>query len=158
MPLIEVTYAAGTLSDQGRDRLSSDLPQTLLRWEGAPDTDFFREITWTYFHEMPADRIVVNGRPAAPSRARYKVDITVPEGALSERRRDGLIADVTALVLDACEPGERPANASMRVWVLVHEQPDGWWGAAGVSVQFAQLRRLAAEQRSPESQAETQVP
>ena len=158
MPLIEVTYASGTMSDQARDRLTSDLPQTLLRWEGAPDTDFFREITWTYFHEMPADRIVVNGRPAAPARARYKVDVTVPEGALSERRRDGLIADVTSLVLDACEPGEREADAPMRVWVLVHEHPDGWWGAAGVSVQFAQLRRLAAEQRSSESQVETQVP
>ncbi len=158
MPLIEVTYAAGTMSDQARDQLTSDLPQTLLRWEGAPDTDFFREITWTYLHEMPADRIVVNGRPAAPARARYKIDITVPEGALSERRRDGLIADVTALVLDACEPGERPADASMRVWVLVHEQPDGWWGAAGVSVQFAQLRRLAAEQRNSQSQGDEQVP
>lgn len=158
MPLIEVTYAAGTMSDQARDQLTSDLPQSLLRWEGAPDTDFFREITWTYLHEMPADRIVVNGRPAAPARARYKIDITVPEGALSERRRDGLIADVTALVLDACEPGERPADASMRVWVLVHEQPDGWWGAAGVSVQFAQLRRLAAEQRNSQSQGDEQVP
>jgi phenylpyruvate tautomerase PptA (4-oxalocrotonate tautomerase family) len=151
MPLIEVTYAAGTMSDQARDRLISDLPQTLLRWEGAPDTEFFREITWTYLHELPADRIVVNGRPAAPARARYKIDITVPEGALSERRRDGLIADVTALVLDACEPGERPADSSMRVWVLVHEQPDGWWGAAGVSVQFAQLRQLAAEERSTQA-------
>ena len=151
MPLIEVTYAAGTMSDQARDQLTSDLPQTLLRWEGAPDTDFFREITWTYLHEMPADRIVVNGRPAAPARARYKIDITVPEGALSERRRDGLIADVTALVLDACEPGERPADASMRVWVLVHEQPDGWWGAAGASVQFAQLRQLAGEERSTQA-------
>lgn len=146
------------MSDQARDRLTSDLPQTLLRWEGAPDTDFFREITWTYFHELSADRIVVNGRPAAPARARYKVDITVPEGALSERRRDGLIADVTSLVLDACEPGERPVDASMRVWVLVHEQPDGWWGAAGVSVQFAQLRQFAAEQRNSEKQVDEQVP
>lgn len=151
MPLIEVTYAAGTMSDQARDQLISDLPQTLLRWEGAPDTEFFREITWTYLHELPADRIVVNSRPAAPARARYKIDITVPEGALSECRRDGLIADVTALVLDACEPGERPADSSMRVWVLVHEQPDGWWGAAGVSVQFAQLRHLAAEERSTQA-------
>lgn len=101
---------------------------------------------------MGVRRIVVNGRPAAPARARHKIDITVPEGALSERRRDGLIADVTSLVLDACEPGERPADASMRVWVLVHEQPDGWWGAAGVSVQFARLRQFAAEHRNSEKQ------
>lgn len=158
MPLIELTYAAGTVSDRAKDRLAADLPKTLLRWEGAPDTHFFREITWTYFHEMPADRIVVDGRPAAPSRPRFKVDITVPAGALSERRRDGLIADVTALVLDTCEPGDGGDDAPMRVWVLVHQQPDGWWGAAGASVQFAQLRLLAAEQRRPENQAHGHVP
>ncbi len=154
MPFIEFTYAAGTVSEQARESLARDLPLTVLRWEGAPDTEFFRDVTWTYFHEMPADRIMVDGRPAAPSRPRYKVDVTVPAGALSERRRDGLIADLTALLVDACEFGDSRDDAAMRVWVLVHEQPDGWWGAAGVPVPFAELRRIAAEQRSTKAKAQ----
>jgi hypothetical protein len=33
------------------------------------------------------------------------------------------------------------------VWVLVHEQPDGTWGAGGSVIRYADLVGLAKEQR-----------
>ncbi len=52
----------------------------------------------------------------------------MPQGALSERRKGGLVQDATQTVLSAA--GLAPDDA-LRVWVLVYEQPDGTWGAGG---------------------------
>src|SRR4051794_28733334 len=40
MPMIEVTAPAGAIPPEGRDELLEELAGTLLRWEGAPDTEF----------------------------------------------------------------------------------------------------------------------
>ena len=61
---------------------------------------------------------------------RFLVEVTVPQGALSERRTAGLAEEVTKTVPAASGLG--PDDA-LRVWVLVHEQPDGSWGAGGSS-------------------------
>ena len=75
---------------------------------------------------------------------RFRVDVTVPEGALSDRRKTGLIKEVTSLVLGAA--GLSDADA-LRVWVLIHEQPEGTWGAGGAVVRFSELAALANSQR-----------
>ncbi|MFD9664576.1 4-oxalocrotonate tautomerase family protein [Rhodococcus sp. NPDC059968] len=75
---------------------------------------------------------------------RVRVDVTVPAGALSDRRRQGLITEVPADVLSAAGLGE---SDGLRVWVLVHEEPEGTWGAAGHVVRFSELAALAREQR-----------
>ena len=67
------------------------------------------------------------------------VDVTVPSGALSERRKAGLVEAVTELILEKTGWGE---GAGVRVWTLIHEGPDGNWGAAGQVVRFEQLRTL----------------
>ncbi|MXM64943.1 hypothetical protein GR925_16230 [Streptomyces sp. HUCO-GS316] len=76
---------------------------------------------------------------------RFLVEVTLPEGALSERRRAGLVEDATRTVLTAA--GLSPQDA-LRVWVLVHEQPDATWGAGGSVVRYADLAALAQEQRA----------
>src|SRR5215212_3353435 len=50
-----------------------------LRNEGAPDNDASREISWGYVHEL--DRVYNGGAPLADdASARYRVDLTVPQG------------------------------------------------------------------------------
>ena len=53
MPIFEVTYPEGALSSDARSKLMEDLTTALLRAERAPDTEFFRSITWSYVHELP---------------------------------------------------------------------------------------------------------
>src|SRR4051794_30377397 len=96
MPMIEVTAPAGAIAPEAREELLDELAGRLLHWEGAPDSEFFREISWVYFNELPADALYVGGRPGGS--ARVRVEITTPEGALSQRRRAGLVADVHASV------------------------------------------------------------
>lgn len=113
----------------------------LLRWEGAPDTAFFRAQAWSCLVELPAGAQTT----AEDDAPRFLVEVTVPQGALSERRRAGLVEDTTGTVLEAA--GLPPAEA-LRVWVLVHEQPDGIWGAGGSVVRFADLVAQVKGQRT----------
>ncbi|MFE0019688.1 4-oxalocrotonate tautomerase family protein [Amycolatopsis sp. NPDC059021] len=142
MPLIDITVPAGALGDAAAKSLPDELATILLRWEGAPDTEFFREITWVYLHEIPEGGLAVGGRPGGAPR--YRVDITVPEGALSQRRKDGLVADVHAAVTAAA--GLDPAQA-LHVWTLIREVPEGNWGAAGQTIRFADLKKASEAER-----------
>lgn len=139
--MIELTAPAGSLTDAGRKSVQRDLGALLLKWEGAPDTEFFRSVCWTYLHELPAGA-QTTGEDDAP---RFRVDVRVPTGVLSDRRKAGLVQDVTALVLDAAGLGEADA---MRVWVLIHEQPEGTWGAGGQIVNFTELKAAARAAKS----------
>lgn len=137
--MIRLTVPTGALTDQGRTTVQRDLARVLLHWEGAPDTAFFRAQAWSYLTELP-EGAQATAEDDAP---RFLVEVTVPQGALSERRRTGLAEDATKTVLAAA--GLSPAEA-LRVWVLVHEQPDGTWGAGGSVIRHADLVTLAKGQ------------
>jgi phenylpyruvate tautomerase PptA (4-oxalocrotonate tautomerase family) len=142
MPMIEVTAPAGAIDAGARDELLDELAGRLLHWEGAPDTDFFRANSWIYFNELPADALYVGGRPGGDPRIR--VDVTTPEGALSQRRRAALVADVHAAVSRAA--GLTPEEG-YRVWVLCREIAEGSWGAGGGIVEFQALRAASKAER-----------
>jgi phenylpyruvate tautomerase PptA (4-oxalocrotonate tautomerase family) len=142
MPMIELTAPAGALTDAGRRTVQKDLAALLLKWEGAPDNAFFRSVAWTYLHELP-EGAQTTAEDDAP---RFRVDVRVPTGVLSDRRKAGLVKEATALVLEAAGLGESDA---MRVWVLIHEQPEGTWAAGGQIVQFAELKAAAAAGTQP---------
>jgi hypothetical protein len=48
MPLIDLSYPAGTFTPEARTALADELTTVLLRAERAPDTEFSRNITWVY--------------------------------------------------------------------------------------------------------------
>lgn len=152
MPRLDLTVTADVISEERKPELLRELGATLLHWEGAPDTEFFRSITWAHLHELPAESIQTPDGVADPHAI---LDITVPAGALSERRKAGIVEDATKLVLDVAGWG---ADAGVRVWVLIHEVPDGNWGAAGQVVRFEQLRDAAKAEREREGSGKEKVP
>ena len=152
MPKLDLTVTADVLTEEQKPELMRELGAALLQWEGAPDTEFFRSITWAHLHELPAEAIHTPDGVADPHAI---LDITVPAGALSERRKAGIVEDATKLVLDAAG---WDAAAGVRVWVLIHEVPDGNWGAAGQVVRFEQLREAAKAEREQEGTGKAKVP
>jgi phenylpyruvate tautomerase PptA (4-oxalocrotonate tautomerase family) len=141
MPMIQLTLPAGVLTAHARHELQKTLAATLLKWEGAPDTPFFRAQAWSRVEEVSG-----NGFSALEDDApRFRLDVTVPDGALSQRRKDGLVKEVTEKVLTAAGLAEADA---LGVWVLIHEQPEGTWGAAGNIVRFQELAALAKAERT----------
>ena len=146
MPMIDVTYPAETLTAEQREALANELTTALLRAERAPDTEFFRSITWAFVHELPAGAILTAGRPVqAPV---VRVEATTPEGALSERRRAEFVEAATKAVCDAF--GIPQEETLTRVWVTCREIAEGSWGAGGQIIQFQQLRDMAAAAREQE--------
>lgn len=148
MPKLDLTFPAGALSDDAKRALPGQLAAALLRWEGAPDTEFFRSITWAHVHELPAEAVFTADGHAELSH--FVVDVSVPQGALSDRRKGGLVEEASKLVRDAAGLTD---EEGVRVWVLIHEVPEGNWGAAGQIVRFEQLRAAAKAEREKAEQA-----
>jgi phenylpyruvate tautomerase PptA (4-oxalocrotonate tautomerase family) len=142
VPLIDLTYPQGTFTPDQRRELADELTTILLRAERAPDTEFFRTITWLHVHELPEGTVLAAGRPV--EKPIFRVDVTTPEGALSDRRRKELVAGMTGAILEAAGLDE---DQALRVWVLCHEVAEGSWGAGGQVIQFEQLRAAAAAER-----------
>lgn len=139
---MDVTFPAGALTADQRTELADELTTVLLRAERAPDTDFFREVTWIFMHELPEGAVLTAGRPV--EKPIFKIICTTPEGALSARRRGELVAEATRVVR---EVAGIPEEDAMRIFVLCREIDEGSWGAGGHVIQFEQLRAIAAEQR-----------
>ncbi|MBP2068700.1 hypothetical protein [Streptomyces iranensis] len=85
MPMIRLTVPAGALTEEARTTVRRDLASVLLRWEGAPDTAFFRAQSWSYLVELP-DGAQTTAEDDAP---RFLVEVTVPQRprATPARRR-----------------------------------------------------------------------
>ncbi|WP_243793523.1 tautomerase family protein [Saccharopolyspora gloriosae] len=141
MPMIQLTVPSGAVPEQENGDMQRALAAALLRWEGAPDTAFFRSLAWSYLTELPAGA----QRTAEDELPRFRVEVTVPQGALSERRKAGLVSEVTTIVAEAAGLA---AHDLQRVWVLVHEQPDGTWGVGGSIFRHEDLMALAKGERA----------
>jgi phenylpyruvate tautomerase PptA (4-oxalocrotonate tautomerase family) len=122
--------------------LTDELVTVLLRAERAPDTPFLRDNTVVYLHPMEPGAQLVGGR--APGQPRFRVDMTVFEGALSKDRKEQLAADVHEAVCGAA--GIDPAGPrAYHVWTLIHEIPEGNWAGAGKVVYYRQVQGLASD-------------
>ncbi|HKH21982.1 MAG TPA: tautomerase family protein [Solirubrobacterales bacterium] len=144
MPKLELTIPADSLSEEAQGELARDLGAALLRAEGAPDTEFFRSITWAHVHALPSTAMQTPDGVAEPHAV---IEISVPDGALSEKRKAGLVEQTTKLVLAAT--GWDAAD-SWRIWTLIRDVPEGNWGAGGQVVRFQQLREAATAERERE--------
>jgi phenylpyruvate tautomerase PptA (4-oxalocrotonate tautomerase family) len=142
MPMIDLTFVRGSLNDQALGLLTDELVAALLRAEGAPDTPFLRDNTLVYLHALDPAAQSVGGRGAGAPR--FRVEMTVFEGTLSQDRKERLAADVHAAVCAAAgiEPeGER----SLHVWTLIHEIPEGNWAGGGKVIYYRQVKGLVAD-------------
>src|SRR5688500_17081013 len=120
MPIMDVTYPQGALTADQRTELADELTTVLLRAERAPDTDFFREATWVFMHELPEGAVLTAGRPVEQPIFRFVC--TTPEGALSDRRREELVGEATRVVR---EVAGIPEEEAMRIFVLCREIDEG---------------------------------
>jgi phenylpyruvate tautomerase PptA (4-oxalocrotonate tautomerase family) len=142
VPMIDLTYVRGSVDDRALSRLTDELVTVLLRAERAPDIPFLRDNTLVYLHALAPAELSVGGR--GPGEARFRVDLTVFEGALDKDRKERLTADVHAAVCAAaCIEPQGPR--AFHVWTLIHEIPEGNWGGGGKVIYYQQVKGLVAE-------------
>jgi phenylpyruvate tautomerase PptA (4-oxalocrotonate tautomerase family) len=137
--MIDLTYVRGSLDDQAMGRLTDELVTALLRAERAPDTPFLRENTLVYLHPLEPEAQSVGGRGSGAPR--FRIEMTVFEGALSQDRKEQLAADVHAAVCAAA--GIEPEGPrALHVWTLIHEIPEGNWAGGGKIIYYRQVKGL----------------
>jgi phenylpyruvate tautomerase PptA (4-oxalocrotonate tautomerase family) len=148
VPQIEFTLPRGALRDETIDSLMAEMTTTLLRYEGAPDNEASREISWGFVHEV--DRVYNGGAPLNGGPVRYKVELTVPQGALKPDKKNEIVGEITQMIVAADGSADDP-GAAMRVWVLVHDVPEGNWGGAGKTWKLKEIAQLvgAGQARVP---------
>lgn len=152
MPMLQLTYPAEGLSVLAKRALPSELAELLLRAERAPDTPFTRSITWAYLHELPADAVLVAGAPAtAPT---FRLEVTIPKGSLSPRRKSAFATEATAAIVAATGAAADP-SAGARVWILFTEFDDGYFARAGALYDYTDLVAFARSGTEPALNAQS---
>src|SRR4051812_4861359 len=128
MPMIELTLTNGALDEATQAALVERLTSAVSRWEGMAESPRVRSTIWAFVDQRADGDFYVGG--ARPERHHFRVRITVAEGSLDAERKEGLVGEVTSLVLKAEGAPNDPREAA-RVWCHVIELADGGWGAAG---------------------------
>jgi len=137
--MVELTLPEGQLSAERKTQLIARLTHVLLKWEGAPDTPQAKSIAWAYVQEVKAEDMTVGG--TIPESPRYRVVTTVPQGALNDERKKGLVEEVTRVILEA-EGAQWNAENRLRVWCIIQEVPDGNWGGGGRIFRLRDIARF----------------
>src|SRR5246127_4549159 len=140
MPMIDLTYVRGSLVDQGLGQLTDELVAALLRAGSAPDTPFLRDNTLVYLHALDPAAQSVGGRGGGAPR--FRVEMTVFEGALSQDRKEQLAADVHAAV---CTAAGLDRSRALHVWTLIHEVAEGNWAGGGKVIYYDKVKGLVAD-------------
>lgn len=142
MPMIDLTFVRGSLDDDALGRLTDELVTVLLRAERAPDTPFLRDNTLVYLHALEPSALSVGGR--GRGEPRFRVELTVFEGALSQDRKERLVSDVHAAVCNAAGIDPQGSTA-YHVWTLIHEVPEGNWAGGGKIIYYQNVKGLVAD-------------
>ncbi len=147
MPVIDVTYPAGALSQEAQAAVAEQLTDILMEIEGTKGIAAIAAGTWLLMHEAQANTIAVGGKF---SPGRYRVAIATPAGALSMPQKAELIRRVTDALLHI--EGVEPDTAHRaRIYCLISEIPDGGWGWTGLAItaEYAEARRRELTQGRP---------
>lgn len=136
MPMIELTTPSNALTRSKQHALMKTLTNTLLKWEGAPiDSAIAQAVSWGFVNEKPTGTFYVGGELIKQDH--WRVEITVPQGALDADKKKGLVKDVQ----DEIAKITGDDDLGIRVWCIITDIPSGNWGADGKIFTITEIAR-----------------
>jgi phenylpyruvate tautomerase PptA (4-oxalocrotonate tautomerase family) len=127
MPLMDVTFAQGSLNAHAQSRLSAKLWSVALRWEGIEINETSASVAWVYLDERPQHHITVAGK--SPKQNIYRVNVRVMAGFMDQKRIDSLARELTDAILEV--DGTKGDGSGPRVFCIAEEIPSGTWSIDG---------------------------
>ncbi len=127
MPLMDVTFAQGSLNTDAQSRLSAKLWSIALRWEGIEINETSASVAWVYLDERPQHHVTVAGK--SPKQNIYRVNVRVMAGFMDQKRIDSLARELTDSILEVDET--KGDGSGPRVFCIVEEIPSGTWSIDG---------------------------
>jgi len=129
MPWINLTVRKGALPKPVQHSLMAKLTEVLMWWEKVPDTPRARGIMKGSVYGVEKDADYSGGSPVH-DKPFYFVEIRIPANRLDLLAKEGLIRDLTHVVL-AAEGAEDILGNACRVWVTINELNGLDWGIGG---------------------------
>ena len=140
MPVLQVYFPAGSLTDGSKAALAHRLTDVLLTMEGGAKTDGGRAFATVLFTEVPTSDWWVGGSTdstyVAPP-GKFLVRVSVPEGYMNNSHKSDVHSAVNAAICDVV--GDRSPNQGANVLVVIDEVPEGNWGARGQTISLAMI-------------------
>ena len=145
MPLLRITHQRGAFTDAQKAQLAERLTAAILVAEVGADTPAGRAVAYVLFDEVdPKTSWYVGGKPELdpPRGGRFLFDVVYPFGAASQLDKTALHARINAIVAETLDvDGTFPQRGGD--WVLIHEVPDGNWGASGQTIGIREINQVA---------------
>ena len=143
--MIDLALPKGALSAEQLETLMHRAVKTLMWWEKIPDTREARKIAWAFVNEHEPQHVFVGGLP--PGRPRYRFRVHTIEGLMDDRAKQGVMRDLTRLVLET-EGVSLDADNAARVCALCASTRAETGAPPGI-----RFRRPAISPASPRSQS-----
>ena len=134
MPMCDAYIATGALNPTAERKLVARITDILVQHEmrrfldlmppGTVEASHERasSIAWVFIHRT--ETYVAGRAIEAPV---YKFVVTIPQGMIDDAFIPAMNRDVFAALKEA--EGGKHARLGQRVWIFVHEIPNGTWGA-----------------------------
>lgn len=142
MPIMNVHYVEGTLTDAQKADLSSRLTALMIKMEGGAGTEGGHAFAWVIYDEIKPGNWWAGGRTdktyVRPPGC-FLVDVRIPEGYMNSQHKDEVQAGVNAALMAATGQDMAGASAGGSCQVVITEITEGNWAAAGKTISLASI-------------------
>ena len=141
MPIMQIYYPQGSLTDERKAALAQQLTDVLLLMEGNAETAGGLGFASVLFTEVAQSDWWVGGRTDATyvmPPGKFLVRVTIPEGYMNQAHKTEVHAAVTAAIVAVTGNPNDPGQGGS-VQVIIDEVTEGNWGAHGKTVSLASI-------------------
>ncbi len=157
MPIMDITYAEGALSEGQQQHITERFAPILAKWEGFPGHPRLIANIWVLFHELKANALTVGGYASDPGNPLYRITITVPTGILNSERKRGLVDELARTLFEVdghpvlTEARPEYSEGPLRLYCVFNEVPYEDWGYDGQMWSQREVGAFIVGPSSPQS-------
>jgi len=141
MPIMQIYYPQGSLTDERKAALAQQLTDVLLLMEGNAKTAGGLGFASILFTEVAQSDWWIGGRTDATYVAppgKFLVRVTIPEGYMNQAHKTEVHIAVTAAIVAVTGNPNDPGQGGS-VQVIIDEVTEGNWGSHGKTISLASI-------------------
>ena len=141
MPIMQIYYPQGSLTDERKGALAQRLTDVLLLMEGNAKTTAGLGFASVLFTEVAQSDWWVGGRTDAAyvmPPGKFLVRVTIPEGYMNQAHKTEVHAAIAAAIVAVTGNPNDPGQGGS-VQVIIDEVAEGNWGVHGKTISLADI-------------------
>src|SRR5580704_2624335 len=141
MPIMRVSYPYGALDAAQKPQLAQRLTDELIAMEGGAGTRGGQAFASVLMTEIAGDSWWVGGHldgTFVAKAGKFLVDVSIPEGYMNAAQKTEVHVAVNAAIV-AVTGHQADADAGANILVVIHEVPEGNWGADGKTISLGEI-------------------